>query len=47
MTFWPPKVHLGADELGQVVMSSIPEALNHQAQLTTGQTLTLITAACC
>lgn len=34
MTVRPPKVHLGADELREVIMSSIPRAFNQQAEFT-------------
>ncbi len=46
MTVRPLKVHLGADELRQVIMSSILGAFNQQAKFTTVQTLPLITLAC-
>lgn len=46
MTVQLLKVHLGANELRQVIMSSIPGAFNPQAEFTTVQTVQLITPAC-
>lgn len=46
MTLQPLKVHLGADEFRQVIMSSIPGAFNQRGEFTTVQTLPSITPAC-